>query len=379
MRNILLLSTACLLAATACQDDDSNTVPYNTLDGRPPLVVAHRGASGFLPEHTLEAYQLAIDQGADFIEQDLVLTKDSVLVCRHEPFLSGTTNVADLPQFTSRKTTKSLDGVPVNDWFASDFTLAEIKTMRAKQPMADRPQQYNGLYNIPTFQEVLNLVKAQTIAKRRIIGIYPETKHPTFHQNLGLPLTDKLMQALTAAGLNSRTAPVFVQSFEVGNLRAIRNQYRSTVKLVQLLDAADVDANGTLIMQAPNAQPYDFVVSGDSRTYLDLTTNAGLDFIKTYADGIGPWKPYVQPYRSTDMSLLPATNLISRAHSRGLLVHAYTFRNEPRYLLPAYGNDPINEYKNFYNLGLDGVFTDFTPAALDAKNFIPTKASAKSK
>jgi glycerophosphoryl diester phosphodiesterase len=376
MRNILLLlSTACLLATTACQDDDSNTVQYNTLDGRPPLVVAHRGASGFLPEHTLEAYQLAIDQGADFIEQDLVLTKDLVLICRHEPFLSGTTNVADLPQFANRKTTKVLDGVPVNDWFAEDFTLAEIKTMRAKQALADRPQQYNGLYSIPTFQEVIDLVKTQTLAKRRIIGLYPETKHPTFHESRGLPLTRKLVEALSAAGWNNRIAPVFVQSFEVSNLRAIRNEYRSTVKLVQLLDADDVDASGNLVMKAPYAQPYDFVVAGDPRTFLDLSTNAGLDFIKTYADGIGPWKPYIQPYRSTDMSLLPATNLIARAHAKGLLVHAFTFRNEPRYLLPAYGNDPRAEYKNFYNLGIDGVFTDFTPTAIDAKALILTKPS----
>ncbi|UOG75666.1 glycerophosphodiester phosphodiesterase [Hymenobacter tibetensis] len=364
-----------MLGTSACQDDDDSTMHYNTLDGRPPLVVAHRGASGFLPEHTLEAYQLAIDQGADFIEQDLVLTKDSVLICRHEPFLSGTTNVAELPQFASRKTTKVLDGVPVNDWFASDFTLAEIKTIKAKQPMADRPQQYNGLYNIPTFQEVINLAKAQTLAKRRIIGIYPETKHPTFHENLQLPLTAKLMEALTAAGWNSRVAPVFVQSFEVSNLRAIRSQYHSTVRLVQLLDADDVDANGNLVMRAPYAQPYDFVVAGDPRTFLDLSTNVGLDFIKTYADAIGPWKPYIQPYRSGAMTLLPATNLIARAHSRGLLVHSFTFRNEPRNLLPAYNNDPLNEYKNFYNLGIDGVFTDFTPTARDAKNLILAKPS----
>ncbi|UOQ66952.1 glycerophosphodiester phosphodiesterase [Hymenobacter volaticus] len=368
MKNILLLlSAACMLGLSACQDDDNNTTRYNTLDGREPLVIAHRGASGLLPEHTLEAYTLAIAQGADFIEQDLVLTKDQVLVCRHEPFLSGTTNVADLPQFASRKTTKMLDGVPVNDWFASDFTLAEIKTLRAKQAMPYRSQEFNGRYSIPTFQEVIDLAKAQSAITGRTIGIYPETKHPTFHESQGLPLTKKLMDALTAAGWNSKEAPVFVQSFEVSNLRAIRDQYKSTVKLVQLYDAYDVDENGNLVMQAPNGQPYDFVVSGDKRTYNDLATDAGLDFVKTYANGIGPWKPFIQPYNSTTKAILPATTLIERAHQRGLFVHAYTFRDEAQHLLPAYNNDPKAEYKKFYNLGLDGAFSDFTATAVAAK------------
>jgi len=363
-----LIASACLLMAAACQDDDDNTTSqYKTLDGKAPLVIAHRGASGLYPEHTLEAYQAAIDQGADFIEQDLVLTKDQVLICRHEPMLSGTTNVADKPEFASRKNIKNLDGVPTNDWFASDFTLAEIKTLRAKQSFADRPQQYNGQYLIPTFQEVIDLVKAQSTAKGRTIGIYPETKHPTFHEVQGLPLTSKLMDALTAAGWNSKEAPVYVQSFEVSNLRAIRTQHRSTVKLVQLYDAYDVDESGKMVMEAPNGQPYDFVVAGDARTYNDLATDAGLDFVKTYADGIGPWKPFIQPYVASSKASLPATSLIERAHRRGLIVHAYTFRNESRYLLPAYNNDPKAEYKNFYNLGLDGVFTDFTATAVEAK------------
>lgn len=368
MKNFLfLLTTACLLGTSACKKDDSTVEPpkYKTLDGKAPLVIAHRGASGLLPEHTLESYQRAIDQGADFIEQDLVLTKDLVLVCRHEPMLSGTTNVAELPQFAGRKTTKRVDGVDYTDWFVSDFTLAELRTIKAKQALSFRDQQYNGLYNIPTFQEVIDLAKAQTIAKGRTIGIYPETKHPTFHESLGLPLVAKLMEALTAAGWNNREAPVFVQSFEVANLRAIRNQYRSTVRIVQLIDADDVDASGNVVLAVPYAQPYDFVVAGDPRTFFDLTKDAGLDFVKTYADAIGPWKPYIQPYTPT--AKLPATTLIERAHQRGLLVHAFTFRNEPRYLLPAYQNDPAAEYKNFYDLGLDGVFSDYTATAVAAR------------
>ncbi|MBD2768512.1 glycerophosphodiester phosphodiesterase [Hymenobacter sp. BT664] len=369
MRKLLSFSIAtCLLAISACKinhNSSVNPLSYKTLDGKAPLVIAHRGASGLLPEHTLESYQRAIDDGADFIEQDLVLTKDQVLVCRHEPMLSGTTNVADLPQFANRKTTKTVDGVAYNDWFVSDFTLAELRTIKARQALADRPQQFNGLYDIPTFQEVIDLAKAQTRAKGRTIGIYPETKHPTFHEALGLPLTSKLLEALDAAGWNNRAAPVFVQSFEVANLRAIRTQYQSTVKTVQLLDATDVDASGNLTLVAPAAQPYDFVVAGDQRTFLDLTTDAGLDFVKTYATGIGPWKPYIQPYTPT--AKLPPTTLIKRAHQRGLLVHAFTFRNEPRYLLPAYQNNPTAEYKHFYDLGLDGVFSDYTATAVAAR------------
>ncbi|TGE21064.1 glycerophosphodiester phosphodiesterase [Hymenobacter metallicola] len=363
---LLLLTVIGWTGLSACQDNDDPMTPttYRTLDGKAPLIIAHRGASGLRPEHTLESYQLAIDQGADFIESDVVLTKDQVLVCRHEPMLSGTTNVAQLPQFASRKTTKVVDGVAYNDWFVSDFTLAEIKTLRAVQAMADRSQQYNGQFLIPTFQEVIDLAKAQTTAKGRVIGVYPETKHPTFHEALGLPITDKLLEILTQAGWNSKEAPVYVQSFEVGNLRALH--LKSPLKLIQLLDADDVDASGNLVMKAPYAQPYDFVVAGDARTFLDLTTDAGLDFIKTYAVGIGPWKPYIQPY-TTDKKL-PATTLIERAHQRGLAVHAYTFRDESRYLLKDYDNDPQAEYKNFYSLGLDGVFTDYTATAIAAKN-----------
>ena len=368
-----------------CNKDNENGLCYPTLTGKLPLVIGHRGYPGLLPDHTLEGYTLAIKEGADFIEPDLVLTKDSVLIARHEPMLSGTTNVVDIPDFASKKTTRIIDGVAKQDWFACDFTLAEIKKLRAKQPLADRDQRYNGLYSIPTFEEIIALVKKYE-KKGRYVGIYPETKHPTFHEKLNLPITDKLLQALTKAGWNSQNSPVFVQSFEVSNLIYIHA--KSSVKLIQLLDAYNVEKDGSLDMTAPNGQPYDFVVNGDSRTYNDLATDAGLDFIKTYATGIGAWKPYLVPYTFTDanndqqpddangdgkidsrdFSKLPTTTLIERAHKRKLFIHVYTFRDESYRLLSNYTNDPIKEYRDFYKLGVDGVFSDFTRTALEARS-----------
>ncbi len=242
------------------------------LNGKPPLIIAHRGYPGLLPDHTIEGYTLAIEKGADFIECDLVLTKDSVLVCRHEPMLSGTTNVRELAQFASRKTTRTVDGVDYKDeWFVSDFTLAEIKTLKANQPLRERPQEHNGKYAIPTFQEVIDLVKARTKSTGRIIGIYPESKHPTFHKNLKLPIEDKILESLQKADWNNENAPVFIQSFEVSNLQYLHA--KSTVKLIQLFDASDVDKNGIPVMSAPSGQPFDFVVSGNKRTYNDLVSD----------------------------------------------------------------------------------------------------------
>lgn len=384
--NYLITFAFMLLSAASCKKENSGST-YPTLNGQRPLVIGHRGASGTLPEHTIEAYTLAIEQGADFIEPDVVLTKDSVLVCRHEPMLSGTTNVAELPQFAGRKRSRMVDGVAYEDWFACDFSLAEIKTLKAKQAFSDRPQQHNGKYAVPSLQEVVDLAKSQTAARGRSIGIYPETKHPTFHEQLKLPITDKLVDLLSAVGWNSAVAPVFVQSFEVSNLQYIRNQRGSKLRLVQLFDAYDVNKDGSLQMTAPNGQPYDFVVSGDPRTYNDLATDAGLAFIKSYADGIGPWKPFIIPYTFTDAntdgsaddtngdgivdnrdySELPATSLIQRAHAKGLLVHAYTFRDEQRRLLKDYAGDPRKEYQRFYSLGLDGVFSDFPATAVAAR------------
>ncbi len=393
-KNTFFAITAVLIMG--CNQDDSTpevipTSKYPTLTGKDPLIVAHRGASGYLPEHTLAAYAKAIELGADFIEPDLVMTQDGVLVVRHEPMLSGTTNVSEIAAFASKKSTKDIDGVLVEDWFVSDFTLAEIKQLRAKQAFSERSQAYNNLYEIPTFNEVIALVKEKSTQLGKTIGIYPETKHPAFHEALNLPISDKLLEALTTAGWNDKSAPVFVQSFEVSNLQYIRS--KSTVKIIQLLSCYDVALNGDLIFEVPNGEtvsygkPYDWHLQGDSRDYSYFTTEAGLNFVKTYADGIGPWKPFLISYKGTDTNqdtfaddmnadgkindadktALEPSDLIERAHAKGLQVHAYTFRNESRRLLSNYHNNPILEYQAFYNLGLDGLFTDFTDTALLAR------------
>jgi glycerophosphoryl diester phosphodiesterase len=203
--------TAAVLAMVASQSN-SHAAPYPTLNGQAPIVIGHRGASGYRPEHTLAAYELAIQLGADYIEPDLVSTKDGVLIARHEPMLGATTDVASHPEFAGRLTTRNVDGATITDWFASDFTLAEIKTLRAIQPRASRDQSYNGLYEIPTLQEVIDLAKAKSATVGREIGIYPETKHPTFHDSQGLSLEEPLLATLSNAGWNSASAPVFIQS-----------------------------------------------------------------------------------------------------------------------------------------------------------------------
>jgi glycerophosphoryl diester phosphodiesterase len=396
LRHLFLLSTTFMLLSCN-KDDKTETVTqpevskYPTLLGTNPIVVAHRGASGYLPEHTIESYTKAIEMGADFIEPDLVMTKDNQLVVRHEPMLSGTTNVADIADFASKKTTKDVDGASVTDWFVSDFTLAEIKQLKAKQAFAERPQQYNNLYLIPTFTEVIALAKQKSTQLGRTIGIYPETKHPSFHEALNLKISDKLLEELTIASWNNATAPVYVQSFEVSNLQYIRS--KSTVKIIQLLSCYDVATNGDLIFTVPageaisDGKPYDWHLKGDTRDFGYFRTAEGLDFVKTYANGIGPWKPFIIPYKGidnnsdgtaddtnadgkvndSDKDALPPTTLIADAHKKGLLVHAYTFRNEGRRLLRNYYNNPILEYQTFYKLGLDGLFSDFTDTAIQAR------------
>jgi len=359
-----------------------NPVKLNTLNGQAPIVIGHRGASGELPEHTLEGYRLAILRGADFIEPDLVSTKDGVLIARHEPNLINTTDVKDRPEFASRKTTKIVDGVAEEGFFASDFTLAEIKTLRAIMPQGFRDQVYNGVFEIPTFAEVIDLVKEVEAQTGKKIGIYPETKHPTFHDNLGLSLEEKLIDTLKAKNFTDPKR-IFIQSFEVSNLKDLNNTIMPAagvdIPLVQLIDAYDVANDGSLIYQDVNARPYDFTVKGDTRTYGDLLTPAGLKEIAAYANGIGPWKRQIVSVKTVDNNndgkpddlngdgtindadkvTLAPSSLVSDAHKEGLLVHPYTFRNESRYLASDYNNNPELEFRQFINLGVDGYFTDF--------------------
>jgi glycerophosphoryl diester phosphodiesterase len=381
---------ACAVAASAgfgsayAHDRDSEH-GYGKRGGFPaPLIIGHRGASGYLPEHTLESYALAIELGADYIEPDLVATKDGSLIARHEPNITNTTNVKDLPQFADRKKKMMVDGVEEEGFFASDFTLAEIKTLRAVQPFAERDQSFNGKFQIPTFEEVIELAKRKGREEGRRIGVYPETKHPTYHQQLNLALEDRLLKVLQKEGWNHRNAPVFIQSFETANLKYLRT--KTSVRLVQLIDADDVKPDGTLSFAKPFDRPYDWVVSGRTGTFVDLVTPAGLAEVKTYADGIGPWKYYLISsacvtdaagkctdvngdglVNDADRTLLPPTDVIANAKKAGLLLHPYTFRNEQRRLSKTYGGNPVNEYLAFYEAGVDGLFSDFADTAFAAR------------
>ncbi len=321
--------------------------------GRRPLVIGHRGASAYRPEHTLAAYELAARMGADYLEPDLVVTKDGVLVCRHEPEIGGTTDVAQRPEFAGRRKTVDLDGVPVTGWFAEDFTLAELKTLRAIERLPLVRQEntiHDGRYQVPTFAELLDLRRRLSRELGRELGVYPETKHPTYFQELGLALEPRLLQVLRRAGLDRPDAPVFVQSFEVTNLRRLRRLGLRT-PVVQLLSAT--------------GSPYDSVARGGGPTYAELASPAGLRGVARYADGIGPEKSQVIPRRA-DGTLGTPTPLVGDAHTAGLLVHPYTFRAENQFLPADYriGASPsdygraIEEQVTYLATGIDGLFTD---------------------
>jgi glycerophosphoryl diester phosphodiesterase len=321
-------------------------------------IVGHRGASGYRPEHTLASYELAARMGADYVEPDLVTTRDGVLVTRHEPEISGTTDVASHPEFANRKTTKSLDGVAVTGWFTEDFTLAELRTLRATERIPDVRQRntiYNGKYRIPTFQEVIDLVRRLSRELHRDIGIYPETKHPTYFRKQGLALEPKLVETLDRNGLNRPGAKVFVQSFEVTNLIDLHRRLR--VPLVQLTSASGA--------------PFDFVDSGDPRTYRDITSVAGLKDVARYAKGLGPEKNQIIPRDAAGFLTTPTT-LVRDAHRVGLQVHPYTFRAENTFLpadfrssaAPSAYGDLFGEIAVFRATGIDGLFTDNTDIAV---------------
>jgi len=361
----LLLAAACTLPRPALAGGDPDRHEHRNdhrHEMRKPIVIGHRGASGYRPEHTLAAYELAIDMGADYIEPDLVSTKDGVLVARHENEIAGTTDVAERAEFANRKTTKTIDGVAFTGWFTEDFTLAELKTLRAKERIPELRQRntlYDGRYEVPTLQEVIDLAQRKGKALRRTIGIYPETKHPSYFDSIGLSMEEPLARSLRSNGLDNLKAAVFVQSFEVGNLKDLRRLTR--VPLVQLFGGA-------------SQRPFDFVLSGDTRTYGQLATAAGLREIARYADGVGPSKNHLIPRDSAGTSL-PATRFVSDAHAAGLLVHPYTFRNENAFLpvelrvgtVPADYGRALDEYAQFYALGVDGLFSDNPDTAVEAR------------
>jgi glycerophosphoryl diester phosphodiesterase len=371
-----VLAIALLASISACATVAG--LSYKTLNGQKPLILAHRGSPGTLPEHTLEGYKLAIEQGADFIEPDLVLTKDGVLVARHEPWIEATTDVAAKFPAT-RKVTKIVDGRAVTDFFASDFTLAEIKTLRATQSTATRNQSFNGQYSVPTLDEIIALAKSESTRLGRTIGVYPEIKHSIFHSTgVGFGINtfeDKLLATLHAAYGNSKAAPVFIQSFEVANLQYLRT--KTNLKLAQLVTASGVNDDGTVTLGANNRQPYDFVVSGDKRSFSDLLTSSGLDFVKTYADVIAPAKLHLvktvndKVERTGDTTLTindrrvdGSTGVIELAHKKGLLVHTWTFRDDAG----VYGfKDPKAEMQYYMSLGVDGIFTDFSSTGVAAR------------
>ncbi|MGW5652307.1 glycerophosphodiester phosphodiesterase [Streptomyces humi] len=328
-----------------------------------PTVIGHRGSSGYRPEHTFGSYDLALDLGADIVEAgDLVPTRDGHLVCRHEPEIGGTTNVADHPEFADRRTTKTLDGVPTTGWFTEDFTLAELKTLRAVERIpANRPHNtlYNGRWEIPTFEEVLKWQDEQTRKRGKQVWIYPETKHPTYFRRLGLGLEERVAKLLRKHGKDKRNSPVILQSFEPTSIQRLNTL---------------VDNPLVVLLSAANTQPYDFVATGDPRTVADLITPKGLREIAGYAQGIGPTLDLVIP-KDANGDLTKPSTLVADAHKVGLILHPYTMRNENPFLPPAfrkgsaadaYGNVfPV--FQAYFETGIDGVFTDNADTALLAR------------
>ncbi|MEV0222703.1 glycerophosphodiester phosphodiesterase [Streptomyces sp. NPDC050704] len=340
------------LPGTARADERSTGGGYKSLPK--PTIIGHRGASGYRPEHTLGAYQLALDMGADVIEAgDLVPTKDGHLVCRHEPEIGGTTDVSAHPEFAGRRTTKLLDGVSTTGWFTEDFTLAELKTLRAKERIpANRPHNtlYDGRWEIPTFEEVLRWRSEQSRKRGRQVWIYPELKHPTYFRELGLGLEERVAKVLRKHGLDKKNSPVILQSFEPTSVQRLNKLVGNP--LVVLLSGA-------------STRPWDFVETGDPRTVADLVKPEGLKWIASYAQGIGPTLDLIIP-KDASGNLTTPTTLVADAHKVGLILHPYTMRNENPFLpanfrkgtdADAYG-DAFGAFRTYFATGIDGVFTD---------------------
>ena len=433
---VLLAGTGGLLSQSGWAAD---ALP--TLDGKPPLIIGHRGLPGLMPEETQPSYELAADLGTDALEEDLHLTKDCVLVARHNPWLSDNTNVKDVAASNSvvmarkrivpgatvkvtwpttatsgpseyltdltnpqnpRSVLKSLivDGEDhTGDWAITDFTLGELKSWfggTTYDAASERPTIYNGKFPILSFQEIIDIARAKSAKTGRTISVYPESKNPTWNDEQAIangcgqpgsrPLEDAMIKIIGENRLNSKDAPIFVQSFEPGSLKYMVSHGLKT-KVVQLIDGYDVDfkTGAVVYNEITDSRPYDWTSDGDPRWFSAMLTPDGLAEIKTYADGIGPWKPQIVPLKidpwperkadgtpftgsTAQAEAQPTTGLIAAAHKAGLFVHVFTFRNEKKYLAATYAADPLREYDLFFRLGVDGVFTDFTPTALTARN-----------
>ncbi|WP_407698398.1 glycerophosphodiester phosphodiesterase [Sphingorhabdus rigui] len=348
MENLRALLIA-LFLLPACTTPESHAME-KPLNGQ-AIIIAHRGASGERPEHTIASYTLAIEQGADYIEPDLVLTKDGVLVARHENEISETTNIAEKREFADRKTSKTIDGEKMTGWFTEDFTLDELKTLRAKERLPQLRKDnmaFDRQFEIPTFEEILTLAKAHNV------GVYPETKHPSYFASIGLPHEAPLLALLTRFGHVTKDAPIFIQSFEVENLKALRP--KTKLRLIQLMDDTGSPADRSDL------------------TYSQMATAEGLKIVATYADGVGPNKAMVIP-RTMIGNLGTPTTLVADAHKVGLAVHPWTFRRE-NYFLPLAqksGIDPRGigdveaEMKAFLATGIDGIFSDNVAEAVSAR------------
>ena len=341
--------------------NDNPSVPAVGLLRSPdPIVIAHRGASGWIPEQTLEAFDKAIEHGADAIEFDVVPTRDGVLLARHENELSATTNVANLGAFASRQATREIDGAPITGWFAEDFDTAEIRALRARQRYDFRDHALDDQFPVPTLNDVLEWLLRRRHSLRREIGLFIEIKHPTYFAGVGFDVARTLDRTLAQYNLADSGSGVVLMSFETKVLRDLRS--RTELPLVQLLDA-------------PQSRPFDWEGSGISRTYGDMVKSGGLAEIAQYADGIGPWKRLIVPAQDSNsdgpaargLHLAEPTSLISDAHEMGLFVCSWTFRDEPRFLAANYDGKPRREYEQFFRLGIDAVITDFPDTALAAK------------
>ncbi|MYX38205.1 MULTISPECIES: glycerophosphodiester phosphodiesterase [unclassified Streptomyces] len=352
--------------AAAAERGSSHVSSHGSVPVHPlpvPTVVGHRGASGYRPEHTLGSYQLALDLGADVIEQDVVPTRDGHLVCRHEPEIGGTTDVADHPEFADRRTTKTLDGVATTGWFTEDFTLAELKTLRAVERLPAQRQHntvYNGHWEVPTFEEVLRWADEQGRRRGKAVWLHVETKHPTYFRGIGLGLEERLAKLLRRHGRDKRDSPLFLQSFEPGS--------------IQRLGALGLRNPKVVLLDAATTRPYDFVAAGDPRTVADLVTPAGLKWIAGFAQGIGPTLNLIIP-RDAAGKLGTPTTLVRDAHKAGLILHPYTMRNENSFLPADFrvGTDPnaygdaFGAFKVYFEQGIDGIFSDNCDTALLAR------------